>query len=609
MSHELARGRERPLSPDVILEPESLDTGVRPKKATPVLRGSEFQRPRDIDELSEIIRQEDPLHLNLLSKAIPHKHSYGHLLYMGTTDSGKSTCINHLLKDVLSLVGRGYGQRVFVWDYKRTARRFLEGLPLTVPVFYLDPADNRSHGIDWPNEINSRPAAMQFARDILHTEADPKGHNHAFIVNARSTLFQVVRTFQKFAPKTWDLIDVVYACTREKYLKKVLKKTERGRAMSKTIFKTRGQKGGVYFSLEEFAFNFGPIAAATSRIPPERRITLHDWLKTEGVLVLGHHEDYPDSLGPFQAWVFGNLSRRLLGGPDIPHDGTERTTFVLDEVRNAPFGRHVNKLANSGRSKGASIIAGIGDMAGLKDALGAEKASEFVGMCKTKVFLRMDGEAAEWSAKYFGKQLRMIHKFSESESLAHAMGFSRGAQWGWNGSSYSSSQSQGTNESTTYTPGVSNSYEAAERAAVYESEFRGLTPPRNEGDRGLVVRAIISVENLAWKECATHLDRQIIPRRDGTTDFEPRDDAEFDFDDGWTDEDYLRLGLAPNTTSPPEASPPAKGPQSTFSRAFAPRPKTSESHEEVREDPARDAKDSGIHFDEGELLEFDFSEE
>ena len=88
--------------------------------------------------------------------------------------------------------------------------------------------------------------------------------------------------------------------------------------MSKTIFKTRGQKGGVYFSLEEFAFNFGPIAAATSRIPPERRITLHDWLKTEGVLVLGHHEDYPDSLGPFQAWVFGNLSRRLLGGPDIP---------------------------------------------------------------------------------------------------------------------------------------------------------------------------------------------------------------------------------------------------------------------------------------------------
>src|SRR3954454_20210588 len=100
------------------------------------------------------------------------------------------------MKDYTWHVGRGYGHRVFIWDYKRTARAHLESLPLKVPVYYLDPPDRRSTGIKWRREIRTRLDALQFSKSMLHAEADPKGQNYAFVANARSVLFQIIRTFQ-----------------------------------------------------------------------------------------------------------------------------------------------------------------------------------------------------------------------------------------------------------------------------------------------------------------------------------------------------------------------------------------------------------------------------
>ena len=311
----------------------------------------------------------------------------------------------------------------------------------------------------------------------VNAEADKGGHNYVFTANARSVLYHVIRTFILFARNLWDLIDVVEACSKPKNLFRVLSKTPSGAAKRETVFGAKGQAAGVFFSLEEFVSDFGPIAAALSKIPPERRITLRQLNDEESILVLGHYDLYEEALSPFQRWVFGTLVRELLSGPDIRHDATERTTWFLDEVRNSPFtGRDLSKLLNSGRSKGGSVVAGLGDVSGLMDAVGERKAEEFLGMFKTKVILRLDGIAAEWVCnKYFGKQLRMIRKYSEGESVAEAMGVSESWQQARN------DHSRGTSESTTRTPSRNYSFDPVERMAVYPGDLARIPSPRSGG--------------------------------------------------------------------------------------------------------------------------------
>lgn len=533
---------------------------------SPVLRGMKLDQPQGLMELAEYIARTDPLHINLLSKCIPHKFGYEHLLVVGASGAGKTTCINQVLQDCLWHVGQGYGHRVFLWDYKRTARRFLAALPLKVPVYILDPVDRRSHGIDWPRELNTNFAAKQFAKQVVFAEADRGGQNFVFTANARAILYHVIRTFIKFAPGKWDLTDVIEACSSPGNLFRVLSKTPKGAAKKETVFGAKGQAAGVFFSLEEFASDFGPIAAALSKIEPERRITLQDWFDGEGVLVLSHYEEYEEGLSPFQRWVFGAVQRKLLSRSDIPHDGRERTTFFLDEVRNAPFvGRDLMKLMNSGRSKGGMVVTGLGGISGLMDAIGEKKAEEYLGMCKTKVFLRLDGSAAEWvSEKFFGKQLRMVRKYSEGESVAESFGVNENWQAGkWQGGKWeaSSGPNHGTSKSHTRTPSRNFSYEPTERPVLYAGELKGLPSPRIEGANGLVVRGYMVVEGNAWKECATHMDQTSFVIDEDFRDIEKRPDEDFDNDEmTWGDEDLIRLGLVEGQLGAKSA----EGPPSLF---------------------------------------------
>jgi hypothetical protein len=580
MNGELNPSRRRPDARAASL-PEELA-----RLTTPVVRGLELAGPESIDALSELIANTDPLAIPVLSKCIPHKAAYGHVMVMGTTDAGKSTTINQVLQDLLWHVGRGYGHRVFIADYKRTARRYLASLPLEAPVYHLDPADARSHGIDWPRELDSDFAAKQFAKLVVHGDADRGGQNYAFTANARSIVYQVIRTFQRFAGGRWDLLDVIEACAKPASLFRVLDRTPGGRAKRQTVFGAKNQAAGVYFTLEEFVSDFGPIAAALSKVKPERRITLQGWLRSESVLVLGHYEGFNEALLPFQRWVFGTLTRQLLSTPDIPHDGKQRTSFVLDEVRNMPFaGRDLAKLMNSGRSKGAVVVAGFGDFAGLTDAVGKAKAEECIGMFKTKVFLRLDGPAAKWaSEEYFGKHLRMVRKYAEGESVAEAFGVSDSWELSKNG------HSRGTQQTTTTTPSRTINYEPVDRLVVYQGDLQRLPSPRLEGADGLVVRAYMVVEGCAWRECATHMELASF-RVDGKeADYRPRPNEDFYTDDlEWTERDLGRLGLV--EPPGPEKKPQGAKPDSVFAAMVG----------AEDEDEDEGPENLLLWFDEGEL--------
>jgi hypothetical protein len=413
---------------------------------------------------------------------LPHRLLYNHVLYVGTTGSGKTTFINQLKRNALARIRPGSGHRACIWDFKSEELQYLAGLKLcdadgraTGPckVHYLNPADARGVALDIARDVVNEFEADQFAKDVIAPGAKVAGERSVWIEAARNCVSQVIKTFQEMCGVKWQFIDVVEACFYSKKLKAILSLTREGRATLRDSFGTRNQALGVFFTIQSFAKALRPAAAAMANKAKARPgISLTDWVTgEESILVIGNHPVLKDVLAPLQRWVFGHVVRTLLVQDQTQ---TKRCLFFLDEVRQAPFGEVLGELATTGRSKGAAMVAGLQDKEGLTETLGEANAKEFVGMFDTLVFLRTKSvETREWASQYYGKHLRTIADVSESKNLNEGSGPG------------GPTSGRGKDDG--------RSYHETERTLVYANEFRTLPSPRQVDGHGLVAEAYVSI--------------------------------------------------------------------------------------------------------------------
>jgi hypothetical protein len=93
--------------------------------------------------------------------------------------------------------------------------------------------------------------------------------------------------------------------------------------------------------------------------------------------------------------------------------------FIIDELRNAGNLEDLDKLLVEGRSKGACVVLGFQDLAGLRLVYGDKRADEIIGACANKVFLQNgDQTTIDYATKHFKSQevieTRVSHSKSES---------------------------------------------------------------------------------------------------------------------------------------------------------------------------------------------------
>jgi hypothetical protein len=189
----------------------------------------------------------------------------------------------------------------------------------------------------------------------------------------------------------------------------------------------------------------------------------------------------------------------------------------------------------------------------------------------------------------------MVRKFSEGQSVAKAMGVNETWQLSKN------ERSQGTTETTTETPSTNYSYDPTERPVVYPGELSKLPSPRMEGETsGLVARAYVVVETLAWKECATHMEKASFTVREDVEDFQPRANSDYDSDDiEWKETDFQRLGLLDEPKAPAAKSPEENTP---FERMFSGGGRGQESDPGGEDEEDEDGPENFLMwFEEGEL--------
>jgi hypothetical protein len=103
---------------------------------------------------------------------------------------------------------------------------------------------------------------------------------------------------------------------------------------------------------------------------------------------------------------FQSMASRILAQSEP--DGRTKPPIVwiiIDELRFTGRLPSLNFLLAQGASKGARVILGFHDIAGLRDAFGENKAEEIVALCANQAYFRAgSGEMAGWVSENFGKE-------------------------------------------------------------------------------------------------------------------------------------------------------------------------------------------------------------
>lgn len=356
-----------------------------------------------------------PTHIFWAMRDLPIKEATQHFLVAGSPQSGKTITIRQLKQSIIPYVGRGYGHRAFVYDAKRELLPVLAEMWGQQPIT-LDPFDARGHPWDMAKDIKTEADAGQLAGMLIPDE--PNTSQRYFPDAARDLMRAVLVAFIETAPERWTFRDVLFTMEDPQRLVTTVRKSEPSTRIAAHYLRDKSSLPSVLSTISTKMQFYRTVAGLWGN-STQAPLSLAEWLDTEGVLVVVSHPCYSESLRPLTQALFRRLSDLVLSRPDTdPREPLPwRTWFFLDEVRDAGQLSGLQPLLNMGRSKGACMVLGFQDIAGMQAVYGDKIADELAGQCAYKTMLRTGSQVTGlWAQTHFGQAEHVRPKFSESES-------------------------------------------------------------------------------------------------------------------------------------------------------------------------------------------------
>lgn len=423
--------------------------GAEPKVAGTHWRGRCLRSAREAEALLASHRSTSDPGLPVGQHHLPSTAAYSHFAFAGATGSGKTMLQRVLMQSVLPLIGKGFGHRALIYDAKQDMLSLLAGIGLRAPVRTLHPLDTRSVSWDLAADIRTPAASLQMAAILI---PDVKTDNNPFFANAaRHLLAGALNVLTEQAGCHWTFRQVLLVMRDPLKLRELLNRSEHTRFLLQ-YFEHPGTFQNILSTLLTYLASFEVIAAAWDRTGES--LSLEQWMKEESILVLGSDESNRAALEAMNRLIFRRISELVLSQPELPAPDVRspRTWFFFDEVREAGKLESLSRLLTKGRSKGAAVVLGFQDIAGLQDVYGREVANELVGQCATTVILRLNSpETAAWASRLLGSREVLESRRAQSRSYRSILQTLSGT-------------------------GASISHGLATRPLVLESEITGLPP-------------------------------------------------------------------------------------------------------------------------------------
>jgi hypothetical protein len=343
---------------------------------------------------------------------ISPKEATKNFLIVGAPGYGKSLSIELALNCIVPEIRTDTDSRMVIYDAKSDMGPFIaarkgEGCPLET----LDPFAAGCVAWDMAKDIRTPKDASEVVSALIPETNDQQ----PFFPNYTRLLFQgVMESFMLNSPGVWTLRDVLLAMKSPQRLQTVLCRNEHTKGIWDNLHEDR-TRDNVLSTLEIERRRYSIIAAAWDRIwnDTSRRLSLNDWLKKPGILLLGQATAEGSPVRVLNQIVLHRLSEKI---DTLPNSSTRRIWFILDELTDLHRVKGLELLLRRGRSKGVALMAGFQTDPGMEAVFGKERKQEITALFGYQSFVGMhDRATADWASSQFGQQELIEYRINKAE--------------------------------------------------------------------------------------------------------------------------------------------------------------------------------------------------
>lgn len=380
------------------------------REAKNAVRRAKAARGRELSDADEIRKQanedrkaDDPKDPGVLwgTMLLPSKEATTHFCVVGAVGSGKTLTLRMLMRNQLPLLTAGSDRRAVIYDPKQDmvtiVGSILRETKTDCPVVILNPFDKRCAAWSIARDVQSAAAARQLADTLV-----PAGEHESqpFFSNAvRELLAAVVTVFVRTRPGEWTLRDVLLVMRSKALLRAHLEPHPFTRHVVESFLDVGEVTVGSI--LATVATKLGPFELiAASWAKAKRSFSIHDWLRTNAIVILGNDERMRETIDTVNQLFVALAAQQVL---TMEEDDIRRTWFFFDEFSEAGKLRGLESIILRGRSKGCCVVLGFQDISHVHAVYEKELGDTIVGQCGNKAFLRIESpDTADWASRSFG---------------------------------------------------------------------------------------------------------------------------------------------------------------------------------------------------------------
>lgn len=329
---------------------------------------------------------------------LPKKVLARHILLYGSVGSGKTQILLALLQQIFTQTDA----KLFLYDVKGD---FTSKFP---SASIVSPFDRRSRVWWVARDVRTSTQASAFAESLIPEDS---GSGKFWTQAAQQILLGVVRSLQNEKPEAWTWMDLAQRVSlRAQEMAPILDRNYRkaygliSNTEGQTAFNILATLNGYTKVIDDLARAW-PDYERFDRSGRARLFSITDWAQ-DGYK--GPHkvivQSGPDR-GLTSAYIAAmvNVALPAIISPQLPDNESGRFLgFVFDEM--SSIGKiEFAPLVDKGRSKGVVVVAGVQDLAQLREIYGDNQVKALQGMVGTQVICQVQmGETRDELSRLIG---------------------------------------------------------------------------------------------------------------------------------------------------------------------------------------------------------------
>jgi hypothetical protein len=408
-------------------------------------------------------------------------------LLIGTVGSGKTMIIRMMLQSIVRHMDQpDQNIRIISTDPKIDQLPIIRGISSTVPIYILNPFDDRCHAPIFNEIIRTQGHARAFANELAPASSPGRDDfwRQAMIYMVEGLIYYFTLT----APDTWTWRDVIKGTQSIDRLFSILESHPETRRYAEMLRERGRLTFSIFVTIQTYLSVFAVIAALYDRAEQMGRLlSIKDFLNGSGVLLLGRDPEHIPFISAINRVIFQRLGHMILKRPD-----QDKATdfFILDEFHT--LGQlavdDLVEFVTNARSRGASILLSVQSLGSLIHLYGDDITYTMLGQLVHKgILYNTDPWTQRWITNLLG----------EGERFRHIVHKGPLGLWQWI-------------EET----------EEVERAAIVPAEnFARFAQPDRDTRKGLTGLFMQGKQNYWHTYSSRHLKNHLIGKDTGTPAF------------------------------------------------------------------------------------------